>query len=265
MRFRLLILVALPVLACAEKLTQEDRVKLIRGLSAEYASAKIPLPRSKKPLELTTQQKAGDTQWDKARWDAASREFGPAAKVGDQVQITKVDINDDNIVLEINGGLKTGKSWRDRVQVGVGTGGNNGGMTPVGGPTKLSLGTALVLKFPKPIEPIEVAEIKKMLSPIFKFDEHSATEDYVENLPPEIQAAVKAGKVVEGMNKEQVKMVLGQPKYHSRESKEGVDTEDWVYGQAPGKITFVTFGGAGNKVIKVKETYAGIGEDITPR
>ncbi|MCX6599852.1 MAG: hypothetical protein NTV70_26155 [Acidobacteria bacterium] len=262
MKFRLLIWIALPALLFAEKLTQEDRVKLIRGLSAEYASAKISLPRSKKPLELTTEQKAGDTQWDKARWDAAAREFGPAAKVGDQVQITKVDINDDNIILEINGGLKTGKAWRDRVQVGVG--GGNGGMRPVGGPSRLSLGTALVLKFPKDIEPIEVAEIKKMLAPIFKFDEHSATEDYVENLPPEIQAAVKAGKVVEGMNKEQVKMVLGQPKYHSRESKDGVDTEDWVYGKAPGKITFVTFGGAG-KVIKVKETYAGIGGDITPR
>jgi hypothetical protein len=66
------------------------------------------------------------------------------------------------------------------------------------------------------------------------------------------------------MNKEQVKMVLGQPKYHSRESKDGVDTEDWVYGKAPGKITFVTFGGAG-KVIKVKESYAGLGGEITPR
>ena len=263
MKFRFLILITLAGLASAEKLTQEDRVKLIRGLSAEYANAKIPLPRSKKPLELTTSQKAGNTQWDKAQWEAATREFGPAAKVGDQVQITKVDINDDNIVLEINGGLKTGRSWRDRVQVGVG-GGGNGGMRPVGGPSRLSLGTAVVLKFPKDIEPIEVAEIKKMLAPIFEFDKHSATEDYVENLPPEIQAAVKAGKVVEGMNKEQVKMVLGQPKYHSRESKDGVDTEDWVYGKAPGKITFVTFGSAG-KVIKVKETYAGLGGEITPR
>jgi len=33
-----------------------------------------------------------------------------------------------------------------------------------------------------------------------------------------------------------------------------------VYGTAPGKITFVTFNG--DKVIKVKEQYAGLGTDV---
>ena len=43
-------------------------------------------------------------------------------------------------------------------------------------------------------------------------------------------------------------------------TKDGVETEDWIYGKPPGKITFVTF--AGSKVIAVKETYAG---DVAPR
>jgi len=47
-----------------------------------------------------------------------------------------------------------------------------------------------------------------------------------------------------------------------RETKDGVETEDWIYGVPPGKIVFVTFNG--NKVIKVKETYAGLGTQAPP-
>lgn len=36
-----------------------------------------------------------------------------------------------------------------------------------------------------------------------------------------------------------------------------MDFEDWVYGNPPGKMTFITF--QGNKVSKVKDTYAGLG------
>ena len=62
-----------------------------------------------------------DGKYDKAEWDAGRQNFGPAARVGDLVQITKVDIEEDEIVLEINGGLKGGHKWYDNVQVGMGT------------------------------------------------------------------------------------------------------------------------------------------------
>jgi hypothetical protein len=39
-----------------------------------------------------------------------------------------------------------------------------------------------------------------------------------------------------------------------------LEVEDWVYGTPPGKITFVTFNG--DKVIKVKESYAGLGTAV---
>lgn len=241
-------------LTAAEKMTDEDRLRLIRGLTAEYANAKIALPRSKKALEIKT-----DGQYNKSNWDDAMREYGPAAKPGDQVQITRVEINNDDIVFEINGGLKNGRSWRDRIQVGMGTGGRV--MNPVGS-GKLSAGTGILLKFDKPLDPtVEVAQVKKYLTSIFEFDKHSATESFVENLPPEIQAAIKAQKVIEGMDKEQVVLALGRPRYKSRETKDGLELEDWVFGQAPGKITFVTFNG--NKVTKVKESYASLGGDLT--
>jgi len=69
------------------------------------------------------------------------------------------------------------------------------------------------------------------------------------------------------MDREQVLLALGRPRNKVRETLDGVETEDWIYGQPPGKITFVTF--AGSKVVKVKETYAGLGgsvaEPLPPR
>ena len=72
-------------------------------------------------------------------------------------------------------------------------------------------------------------------------------------------------KAIEGMDKDQVLLALGRPLRKSRENKDGVDFEDWIYGQPPGRVTFVTF--SGPKVVKIKETYAGLGGTIaeTPK
>src|SRR5512146_53905 len=95
-----------PPLAGAEKLTPEDRVEIIRGLTAEYATVKQFLPRSKKPLAFES-----TGSYDRKQWEEIGREFGPAARVGDLVKVTKVDIEDDKLVLQINGGFKGGRKW----------------------------------------------------------------------------------------------------------------------------------------------------------
>ena len=79
--------------ADSKKLTEDQRIELLRGLSAEYATIKTLLPRSKKPLEFNT-----DGSWDKAKWEAAAKELGPAGRVGDLIQITQVVIDKDRIV-----------------------------------------------------------------------------------------------------------------------------------------------------------------------
>jgi hypothetical protein len=48
----------------------------------------------------------------------------------------------------------------------------------------------------------------------------------------------------------------------TRETKDGLETEEWIYGLAPGKITFVVFHGA--KVAEIKEAYAGLGLEAAP-
>jgi len=234
------------------KLTTDERIELVRGLMAEYATVKVLLPRSKKALDFES-----TGSYDKNVWAAVARESGPAARTGDLVQVTKVDLEDDKIVLQINGGYKGGKKWYSGVQItGVG-----GGTTPVGNnDTNSPGGTSIAILFHKPLEAMKASEVKKMLASVLDFEKHSVTEIYSETLPPETQQAIKEKRVLVGMNREQVMMALGRPQHKSREVKDGLETEDWVFGTPPGKITFVTFNG--DKVIKVKDSYAGLGTQV---
>jgi len=242
------------VLRSADKLTDDEKIEILRNLTAEYGKAKTLLPRSKKPLEFDI-----NGTWDKAKWQEAAQTLGPAARLGDEVKITHVGFDGDKLVLEINGGLKSGKHWYDHIQAGVG---NN--TQPVGnGDYAPSTGTNIEINFHHPLENLNSAEVKKLLAPLVDFDKHSVSQIYSETLPPEMQKAIAEKRVIEGMDRTEVLMAVGHPLRKYRETnKDGADVEDWIYGQAPGKITFVTFSGA--KVIKVKEQYAGLGMQSTP-
>lgn len=243
-------LVSNPVHASDKKLTEDDRVEILRGLMAEYATVKSYLPRSKKPLSFNS-----NGTWDKQKWEEQGRELGPAARVGDLVQITHVTIDDDKIVLEINNGLKKkGGHWYDHVEVGMG-----GRTSPIGGNQNSNApgGTYIAVLFDNGVPPIKSADLKKILTPVMDFEKHSATENYVEKLPEPVQKAIKDKRVIEGMDREQVLLAMGKPRHKERDVKEGAELEDWIYGQPPGKITFVTFNGS--KVVKVKEAYADMG------
>jgi hypothetical protein len=244
-----------PLVTAADgKLEPEQRIEIIRGMTAELATSKVILPRSKKPLLF----QSGGT-YDKKNWDELGREFGPAARVGDLLKITKVTIGDDRIVLEINGGMKGGRKWYDRVQVGTG---RNTSPISSGDYSVGPGGTTLAIVFDKAVPGIQAAELKKLLAPLFNFNFRSATEQYVETLPPEIQKAVKEKTAIQGMEREHVLLALGRPRLKVRETKEGVELEDWIYGEPPGRITFVTFDGG--KVVQIKETYAGLGGETAP-
>jgi hypothetical protein len=236
------------VIPSRDKLTEDEKIELLRGLMAEFAKAKVEIPRAKAALDYNA-----DGTWDKAKWKEKNE--GPAARVGDQIKITHVAFDGDKLILEINGGLKSGKHWYDHVQMGIGNG------QPLGnGEYSPTTGSGIAVNFHKPMEGLTTAEVKKILQPIMEFDNRSATTQYVETLPPPIQSAIKQRRAAEGMNREQVLMAVGQPNHKYRETKNGQDTEDWIYGTPPGKITFVTF--ANNKVIRVRDQYAGLGGDV---
>jgi ketosteroid isomerase-like protein len=116
--------------------------------------------------------------------------------------------------------------------------------------------------FNAPVPALKAEEIKKMLSTVLDFEQRSATQSFFESLPPEMQQAVREKRVIVGMNRDEVLLAVGKPVRKVRDVKDGDETEDWIYGTAPGKITFVTF--REGKVIKVRENYAGLGSEAAP-
>ncbi|MDQ2840469.1 MAG: DUF2845 domain-containing protein [Acidobacteriota bacterium] len=238
----------------ADKLSFDERMEIERGMDAEFARMKVILPRSKKPLVIRS-----SGIYDKNAWNKALDEQGPAARFGDQVQITRVQIEANRIVFEINGGTKSGH-WYDHVQVGMGD-----PTTPVstnqGGPE--GNGSHLALVFPGAVPSLKAGDIRQMLSPILDFEKHSASEQYMDRLPAPVQKAIKEQRAIQGMDRDQVLLALGKPRNKSRETNaDGDSIEDWVYGDPPGKMTFVRFNEG--KVVKVKDTYANIGGTTAP-
>lgn len=239
----------------ADKLSFDERVEIERGLTAEYATAKVILPHAKKPLVIHS-----DGQYDKGAWEDALRETGPAARLGDQIQITSVKIESNKILLEINGGTKSSGHWYDHVEIGMG-----GGSAPVsrnqnGQPMN---GSHVELVFPGPIPSLKSVEIRRMLAPIFDFEKHSASDQYVDRLPEPVKKAIKEQRAIEGMDRDQVLLALGKPRNKSREtSPDGDEIENWVYGDPPGKMVFVKF--TEGKVVEVKDSYANVGGTTAP-
>src|ERR1700722_16443630 len=107
------LLVCAPLGADSKKLTEDQRIELLRGLSAEYATVKTLLPISKRTLEFNV-----DGTWDKGAWKAAEKEFGPAGRVGGLIQVTSLKIEKDRLVFELNGGAKT--HWYNHIEGGMG-------------------------------------------------------------------------------------------------------------------------------------------------
>jgi hypothetical protein len=254
----LIVLAGAPALADEYKYTSEERIILTRDLTAEFATAKLTLPRSKKPLRFD----AATGEADMMQWTEVHAEYGSAAEMGDLVQITKIDFKSKRIELEINGGFKGGRKWYDRIQLGGGVGG--GRMRPVtsGANNRGGVGTTLALDFPDGVPELDARRIKELLEPLFDFEQQSAVEQYVESLPEPMQAAIEEERAIEGMHLDAVLIALGKPDRKVRETKDGVEYEDWIYGEPPGRVVFVTF--RGDTVVRVREVYGSLGGTVAP-
>jgi hypothetical protein len=249
------LLVAFCVPVRADKLSFDEKMEIERGLNAEFATTRVVLPHAKRPLVFHS-----DGQYDHRAWEKALYEQGPAARIGDEVQITRVEIDSNRILLEINGGTRSGH-WYDHVQVGMG-----GTTSPVSrgqDSQGLANGSHIALVFPGSVPSLKAAEIRQMLSPIFNFEKRTASEQYVDKLPEPIKKAIKEQHAIEGMDRDQVLLAMGKPRSKSRETNaDGDALEDWIYGDPPGKMTFVRFNEG--KVVKVEENYANVGGMTSP-
>src|SRR5882757_10175884 len=96
-------------------LQEQSKLDLIRFVSGEFAKATKPLPRGKDGFFLYVGQPLMTDQLDRA---VASH--GAAINAGDSVQITKLEFHDHTIVVDVNGGGRGKRNWKDHIQIGMG-------------------------------------------------------------------------------------------------------------------------------------------------
>jgi len=234
-------------------LQDSSKLELIRYVSGEFAKAIKPLPAGKEGFHLTVGKALESEQLDRS-----VATHGPAINTGDNVQITKLEFRDHQIVVDVNGGGRGKKHWRDHIQIGMGGAGYppmQTSTTQDQGPPGMQpgMGSTIFLDFNKSLPDLTPDELKQLLSPILNFaKERSAAVQWFDTLPPEMKKAIQDRKPVVGMDREELVAAIGKPDHKVRErDSEGNDIEDWIYGQPPSKTVFVRF--QGERVTSIKQ------------
>ena len=229
-----------------EKMTAQTRLLVMRSLQSERVFARITLPQGDKGIKI----KNGVVSPSEAKIAQEIAEFGPAARPGDRCVITDVQIKDNQITVELNGGSKKHQKWYQHIQVI-----SNAGATPIpGGPSPQSLdahGTTVTLEFDKYIPELNGDQVRALFGPVIDFKALTAAEAYEKTLPPKVQEAIKDHKILVGMDKEMVTYAKGRPQQRIRDKDEqGRDYEEWIYGKPPEEVDFVRF--KGNEVARLE-------------
>ncbi len=234
-------------------LQDSSKLALIRFVSGEFAKAVKPMPAGKQGFVLKV-----DKPLNSDLLDRAVATHGAAVNTGDSVQITKLEFRDHQIVVDINGGGRGKRRWRDHIQIGLGGGGHppvQPTATQETGPPGLQpgMGSTIFLEWNKSVPDMSPDELKQFLSPFLNFaKERSAAVQWFDTLPPEMKRAIQDRRPVVGMDREEVVDAIGKPDHKVRErDAEGNDIEDWIYGQPPSKTVFVRF--MGDRVTSIKQ------------
>ncbi len=221
----------------SDKMTPQTRLAVMRDLTAERVFVRTVFPLGEKGLEL----KDGKLTPDSQKVAQLAMEHGFAAKPGDRVIISNVVVKEKSIVLEINGGGKKHEKWYQHVSVGMG----GGTVTPGGAPKSLAAtGSSLTLEFDKYVPEMTGNQVRDLLAPVFDFKALTEAEAYQKTLPPKVRDAIKNHQVLVGMDRDMVIYAKGRPPRKIRDKDDdGVDYEEWIYGNPPEEVEFVRFTG----------------------
>jgi hypothetical protein len=242
-----------PIPANAPRISKQSRYQVIREFETQLVYARTNFPMGTKGLLL----KDGviTPNGEQLRQDLAL--WGPAVKPGDPAHISFVQIKDDHIHFEINGGPTRHKKWYQRVEVTGAYG------TPVsGGPDDAQAnphGTFVDLYFDKHVPEMTVPQVRALLYPVLDFNARNKEQAYLDTVPPKVKAAIQAHHVLVGMNQEMVLHAKGKAPKKVREREGEKEYEEWIYGEPPADVDFVRF--VDDEVVRV-ETMKVDGEKI---
>ncbi len=227
-------------------LSEPAKLSLIRYVSGEFAKARKPIPGGKEGFVLYV-----DKPLNEEYLDRIIANHGAAVSTGDNVQITGLEFREHSIVVDINGGGRPKKHWRDRISIGMGGGNPMPQSTPTQGSGQEQgppgfqpgMGGTIYVDFSQHIPELTPDQLKSILAPFLDFaKERSASVHWIDTLPPATKKAITDRRAILGMDRDEVVAAMGKPDRKVRErDTNGNDTEDWIYGHPPDKTIFVRF------------------------
>jgi hypothetical protein len=238
--------------AKSSTLQESSKLELIRYVSGEFAKAVKSLPGGKEGFIFVVGKPLNGELLERAL-----ATHGAAVNSNDKVQITRLEFHEHQIIVDLNGGGRGKKRFRDRFHIEMGGVPTiqTSSTTEESGPPGLQpgMGSTLFLEFNRPVPDLTPADLKQLLSPFLDFSkERSASVQWVDTLPPEMKKAIQDRRPVLGMDREMVIAAIGKPDHKVRErDAEGNDIEDWIYGQPPSKTVFVRF--SGDRVTSIRQ------------
>jgi hypothetical protein len=242
-----------PIPTGAPRISKQTRLEIIRDFETQIFYARTAFPMGTKGLKLqdgTTTPSGEELQQALALW-------GPAVKPGDPAQISFVQIKDDHIHFDINGGPVHRKKWYQHIQIQ----GASGTAVPLS-PTESQQnphGTYLDVYFEKYVPEMTAQQLRDLLFPVLDFNARNKEEAYLDTVPPKVKEAIKEHHVLVGMNSEMVLHAKGKPPKKVREKDGDTEYEEWIYGDPPQDVDFVRI--VGEEVVRVETMKVG-GEKV---
>ena len=231
-----------PIPSDAPKISKQTRFEIIRDFETQLVYARTAFPMGTKGLLL----RQGVITPSGDELQSLLNLWGPAVKPGDPAHISFVQIRNDHIRFEINGGPILRKKWYQRVQVS----GANGPVTQTDAPQNNPHGSYVDVYFDKYVPEMSAAQLRELLRPVLDFNARNKEQAYLDTVPPKVKEAIQAHHVLVGMNQEMVLHAKGKPPKKVRERDGETQYEEWIYGDAPADVDFVRF--SGDEVVRVE-------------
>ncbi len=241
-----------PIPSNAAPICKQTRFQIIRDFETQLVYSRTAFPMGTKGLQL----KDGVITPSGEQLQQALTLWGPAVKPGDPAHISFVQIKNDHIHFEINGGPVHRKKWYQRVEVA----GSNGPVTTgPDNPQTNPHGSFVDLYFAKYVPEMTPQQLRQLLYPVLDFNARNKEQAYLDTVPPKVKEAIQAHHVLVGMNQEMVLHAKGKPPKKVRERDGETEYEEWIYGEPPADVDFVRM--VAGEVVRV-ETMRVNGEKI---
>ena len=235
--------ISAPIPPNAPRISKQTRFEVIRDFETQLVYARTAFPMGTKGLEL----KQGVITPNGVELQQALNLWGPAVKPGDPAHISFVQIKNDHIHFDINGGPVLRKKWYQHVQIA----GANGPVTQTDAmPQTNAHGSCIDLYFDKYVPEMTAAQLRQLLYPVLDFTARNKEQAYLDSVPPKAKEAIQAHRVLVGMNQEMVIHAKGKPAKKVRERDGETQYEEWIYGESPADVDFVRF--VGDEVVRVE-------------